>query len=70
MTTTTDFINFNYKGSFDNKKLGHVSRKLTGSSRWTKIILPNYFNIWNNTKKLERNIDLKKYLKVMGKCVD
>ena len=40
------------KHNFDNKKLWYLSRKLRGSSIWTKH-LPKYSEIWHNTKKLE-----------------
>ena len=51
------------KHKFDNKKLGHLSRKLGGSSRWTKTFTKI---LWHFTKHKE----IKKYLKVMGKCVE
>ena len=36
MTPNIDCVNFICEANFDNKKLGHVSWKLSSSSRWTK----------------------------------
>ena len=58
MNPSTDCINFNFEANFDDKKLQHVSRKLRDSNRWTKIYYQNIYK------------EIRKYFKVIGKCVD
>ena len=41
LTLTINCIDFNCEANLDNKKLGLVSPKVRGSSRWTKIFYQN-----------------------------
>ena len=52
LTHTTNCINFNYYGKFDNKKLDIWVKNLGAGVDGPKY-LPKYFGIWYNTKKLE-----------------
>ena len=57
---TTDWINFNCEATFDYKKLGHKSKNVGARVDGPKH-LPKYLT-WHK--------EIRKYLKVVGKCVD
>ena len=55
---TTDWSNFNCEANFDNKNLGHLNQKLNlGAGADGPKHLPKYFDIWDDTKKLENTLN-------------